>query len=218
MENFLGALPTIFFWVVIALAAAHYLATHLRIPVPLPRIPYRILAKCAAFFYPAYAALLTLGQYLVWRNDWWGNQFLNTSLAPSLPIPLVQLFPNFFGSRLGYFLFYSWGRFWFHALLAVGVAAFFWWFLRMLKRRNARFFEEGETELGFVCALVAGWPGIFPFIILAFFLVVVFSVARRIIFGETFTTLGLPFLIAAAAALACGSILSAFFQVSVLAV
>ncbi|MFH1193140.1 MAG: hypothetical protein V1656_02370 [Candidatus Jorgensenbacteria bacterium] len=222
MESFLGAalgaLPAIFFWIVVALAAAHYLAAHLRVPILLPRVPYRALAKCTAIFYPAYATLLTFGQYFVWSSDWWGKQFLNTSLAPSLPIPLIQLFPNFFGSRLGYFLFYSWGRFWLHALLAVGVAALFWWFLRMLKRRNERFFEEGETELGFLCALAAGWPGILPFLVLAFLLVLAVSIARRAIFGEAFTTLGLPFLIAAVAALAFGGALASFFGVSALAV
>ncbi len=232
MESFLGTalgmLPTVFFWIIFALAATHYLAAHpprlgfgkagARVSARLPRVPYRTLAKWAAFFYPAYAALLTLGQYLVWRGDWWGKQFLNTSLAPSLPIPLIQLFPDFFGGRLGYLIFYSWGRFWLHALLAVGVAALFWGFLRLLKRRRERFFEEGETELGFACALAAGWPGVFPFLMLAFFLVVVFSVVRRVIFREAFTTLGLPFLVAAAAVLACSGALAALFGVSVLGI
>jgi hypothetical protein len=212
----LSLLPSVVLGALLALAFISYLSPRVRFK--LPKFSFRALAWCAAGFYAAYAFLLTVGQYLVWRGDPLGGRLLHSSLAPSLPIPLVKLFPGLFGSRFGYFLFYSWGRFWLHALLAVGAAALFWWFLRLLRRRNERFFEEGETELGFLAALVAGWPGVLPFLVLAFFLVIVLSLVRRAAFGEAFTTLGWPFLAAAAIALTFGRALAAFLGVSVLAV
>ncbi|PIP29821.1 hypothetical protein COU12_00600 [Candidatus Jorgensenbacteria bacterium CG10_big_fil_rev_8_21_14_0_10_54_38] len=218
METFvtqaLTLLPIAARWGIFVLAVSTYTAHHTG--WHFPAVSYRRLASILAAFYGGYAALLTIGQYALWSGDWWGRHFLNTPLDVTLPIPLVHAFPGFFGGALGYFLFYSWGRFWLGAVLAVGVALLFWWFLRVLKRHNERFFEESETELGFLAALIAGWPQVLIFLAVTFLAVVLISIARMLFFKKSLTTLGLPFLIGACAALAFGGALAALLGVGVL--
>ncbi|MFH1161962.1 MAG: hypothetical protein V1696_01670 [Candidatus Jorgensenbacteria bacterium] len=220
METFvaqaLTLLPAVARWGIFILAVSTYAAIHTSLRFP--TVSYRRLAAILAAFYGGYAALLTVGQYVVWSGDWWGQHFLNTPLGVTLPIPLVHAFPGLFGSALGYFLFYSWGRFWLGAVLAVGVALIFWWFLGVLKRHNERFFEEGETELGFLAALISGWPHLFTFLIVTFLAVVLISIVRMLFFKESLTTLGLPFLVGAGIALLFGKALSVIVGVDVLAI
>lgn len=212
--TFLSIVPAVAFGAAFLLALATFSSRYL--PRMVPRVPYLVLVKCTAAFYVAYAALLTLGQYLLWRGDQLGGHFLNTPLDPSLPIPLVKLFPGVFQSGIGYFLIYSWGRFWLHVICSVGTALCVWWFLRALRRRNERFFEKGETELGFLLALIVGWPNALVFLFITFLCVVLLSAVRLAFFKEQLTTFGLPFIIAAAVTLLFGNALAALIGVSVL--
>lgn len=164
-------------------------------------LKYKTLAHAALWFRFGWAAFLTAGQYYLWSKGGLSQLLLTMPLNESLPIPLVKYAPGIFGSRIGYFLFYSWGHFWLNAVLAVGIAWLFYRFLLVLERYNDRFFEEGDARLGFVCALAAGWPGILVFIGLSLALVVLASLFRMLFLREQYTPLGGPFLFAAAAAL-----------------
>lgn len=172
---------------------------------------YKILIKSAIWFRVLYAIFLTASQYYLWSSNALSKFLLEMPLSESLPIPLVKAFPKIFGSRIGYFIFYSWGHFFLNLFLSLFLAWLFYKFLLLLKKYQERFFEEGETRLGFVCALTAGWPGIIVFIPLAFALVVAASVLRAITLRESYTTLGTPFLIAAAAALWISPQILSFF-------
>jgi hypothetical protein len=73
----------------------------------------------------------------------------------------------------------------------------FYLFLVFLKKYKERFFEEGEVELGFILALTVGWSNFIVFLPLVFLSVILVSIFRKIVFKETYTTLGAPLLLAA---------------------
>lgn len=126
-----------------------------------------------------YAGVLTWLQYYVWQH----NEFSKLLLPPHQPIR--------------YFLQYSWTHFWFNAILSVGVAFLFWLLLKLLKKYQERFFEEGEPEIGFLAVLIVGWPIFFVFAPLVFIFVILELILRKIFLRESRTTFGLAFLLAA---------------------
>jgi len=142
------------------------------------------------------AALLMYMQYSIWSEGGLGNYFLTAPLPKDLPIVGIKSYGVLFMNKFGYFLFYSWGRFWLSVVISVFAAYIFYVFLRVLSKKTERFFDEGEQELGFICALIVGWPLFVVFIPLVFFSVVVVSITRLIVFKEPYTTLGIPFILA----------------------
>lgn len=142
------------------------------------RFGYKTLILAFIAFKVLYSVFLTFSQYYIWSND----AFSKFLLPPHQP--------------LKYFISYSFTHFWFNFFLALGSAFIFYLFLRGLKKYQERFFEEGETELGFLTALIAGWPGFVVFVPLVFIFVAALSAFRRLYFGEERATIGLPFLIA----------------------
>jgi hypothetical protein len=116
----------------------------------------------------------------------------------------IEHIPFLFDSKLGYFFFYSWGHFWLNALVSIALAFALWSFLKMLQKKEARFFYLGETELGFVLALAVGWPNFVVFLPLAFLSVVLISLFRTIFLKKAYTTLGWPFILAAILAFVFG--------------
>lgn len=131
-----------------------------------------------------YAALLTISQYYVWTQ----NQF--TKILVDTP---------------GYFSFYSYGRFWLSAIVSIAAGFLFYLVLLSLKKHNERFFDIGEVELGFLGALIVGWPDFVIFVPLIFISVVLISIFRGVFLKETYTTLGWPILAAVLVALIWGS-------------
>jgi hypothetical protein len=202
-------MPTVFFLGVFLLAGAAYLFRNNpeRIPVLGRSVTFPILARITILFRIGFAVFLTCAQYYIWSQDAFTRTFLTAPLSPSLPVWAVRYIPWIFSSQAGYFIFYSWGRFWFNALLAVGISFLWWLFLGFLRRRNERFFEIGEPELGFLMALIVGWPGIVLFVPLVFAFVVLVSLFRSAVLKKPFTTLGWPFLLAALATLIFGNML-----------
>ncbi len=198
-------IPKVFFWAVFVLAAYAYwnrppaaLGVALRAGGRSPEYLHtftRRLIKITIGFYVLYAAFLTWGQYYIWSQDALGRIFL-----------VSDRFGTLDGSS-GYFLFYSYIRFWLNPAIAILAAFIFYALLKSLKKYRERFFEEGETELGFLCALAAGWPGIVVFVPFVFLGVVLASGFRLIVFKERFTTLGWPFLFALLLTLVWGDVL-----------
>lgn len=164
----------------------------------LSRISYKALIWLALAFKVLYASLETFGQYYVWAGGIFTKFFLDQRVAD---LGVLKEFSGklfwIFNNRFGYLIFYSWGRFWMSVFVSLVVAAVFFMFLKVLKKYKERFFEEGEVELGFLLALVVGWPNFIVFLFAAFLSVVLVSVIRIIFFKEFYTTLGMPFLIAA---------------------
>lgn len=158
-------------------------------------ISYKSLVISSLAFHIFYAALLTAGQYYVWSQ----SEF--TKLLLDSP---------------GYFLFYSWGRFWINVLLTISAAFVFYLVLRLLKKYQERFFDEGETELGLLMALLVGWPNFAVFVPLVFVFVIPVSIFRRLFLKESYTNLAVPFFIAALVLLLWGDLLIKILNLDVL--
>lgn len=165
------------------------------------------------------AGLLMYLQYSVWRQSGaMGEVFLNSPVSKDLPFSAAKNFGWLLDNKFGYFLFYSWGRFWLSVIISLLVAYVFYLLLRALKLKTERFFVEGETEFGFLCALVVGWPGFVLFVPFVFLSVVVVSIAKLLFFKEQYTTLGAPFMLATVIVLVFGSYLISLFGLGVLKV
>jgi hypothetical protein len=206
----LSWLPVVFFITLLLVAFLFYFRKRFSFAIN------RNLVILAVSFRMLYAAFLTIGQYLIWSENAFTKSFLDAPLGASIPVPMIQKLPWLFDSRLGYFLFYSWGRFWLNVVLSVGIAWVFWFFLKLLKKYRERFFEEGEMELGFLCCLIVGWPQVVIFVPLVFVLVVLISVFRSLFLKESYTTLGYPFLTAAFLTFLIGGGLIELFNLGVL--
>lgn len=176
--NFIAIwLPRVFFGLVLVFAVWAY--DRLRQGMKPKWIGLRGLVIASITFKFVYAALLTVGQYFIWKN----NSFTNLLISHS-------------GGVTGYFATYSWGRFWVEAVGSVVLAMLFWFILKVLQKHNDRFFHPGETELGFIAALIVGWPNLLLFVPLVFLSVVLVSIYRLIFLRESYTTMSWPLLLA----------------------
>jgi hypothetical protein len=158
----------------------------------------RVLILAMVIYYPLYALIESIAQYEVWSTS---GSILSRTLANQPLSPVMKGLTlwydlPFMHTGLGYTIFYSWGRFWLGAVLAISAAALFWFLLKLLQKYKSRFFEDGEVELGALTALLVGWPGFVVFIPLVFISVVIVSIFRLIFFKEAYTTLGAPMLFA----------------------
>ena len=118
-------------------------------------------------------------------------------------------------TETGYWLDYSYRRFWLNLLVSLFIAFIFFLILKFLRKYKDRFFEDGEVELGFFTALLLGWPKFLFFAPMVFFSVVVISLARQIIYKKIYTTLGYPFLLATLITLIFGDEVLALFNLGV---
>ncbi len=149
-------------------------------------------------YYPVYALINTVAQYDIWAtsSDKIAQYFANAPLPHVMNGLTLWYDLPFMHTKFGYLIFYSWGRFWLGAVLALASALAFWLLLKALQRYKDRFFEEGEVGLGALTALLVGWPGFVIFIPLVFIAVAIVSVFRMLLLKETYTTLGAPMLFA----------------------
>lgn len=161
------------------------------------RCSYKLLARVMIGFHVAYALLSTFGQYLVWKSSTFTSSFLQFPVGDKVASPIAQAFPFLFKGPLGYFLFYSWGHFWFVAILSVAMGFCLRLYLRALEKRNDRFFHPGEVDLGFLCTLVLGWPRAVLFFPVLFLCVLFVSLFRTLVTKASYTTFGYPFLLSA---------------------
>jgi len=166
------------------------------------------LIRVVVYFRVGYAGLFTVLQYFAWTEGGKMSAALaRASLGGDIPVTFVKMFPFVFGGEFGYFIYYSLSRFWLGAALSLFGAWIFYRFLLALERHQGRFFEEGETELGYLSALLVGWPLAVLFIPLSFACVVLLSLIRLIFLKEPYTTLGWPFLAATLISLVWGGTL-----------
>ncbi len=190
---FLAWLPIYFYWSVFALAIFVYLRG-LRNNAATPK-RLAILAWIVLAFRIGYAAFQTAIQYYAWSQSRFTQIFLNTPLENQREIaPVIGKIFDFFNPKLGYFLFYSWGRFWITAILACAASLIFYMLLNIFHEYRTRFFEPGETELGFLTALIAGWPHIIVFIGVLLLSLLLISTLRLALLRNSHTTLGVPML------------------------
>lgn len=162
------------------------------------KLSYRSLIWAVVGFKALYASVETFSQYYVWSGNGFTKLLLDKSVVDLDLLKEIsgKLF-LFLNNHFGYFLFYSWGRFWMEIAVSLLAAAAFYLFLIFLKKHKERFFEEGEVELGFLLALMVGWSNFIIFLPLVFLSVIFVSVFRKLAYKEMYTTLGAPFLLAA---------------------
>lgn len=214
-----GIVPRIFFLALFLIAVIRYaMRKREQLPALFRFITYKRLIWSAIFFKIIFAGVLTTLQYLIWKGGGLGRLFLHEGLSSTLPIPLVHLFPWIFKSTFGYFIFYSLQRFWLNVFLALFISWLFYRFLILLKTYKERFFDEGEVELGYLMALIVGWPFFILFVPIGFLFVVVISVFRLLFFKEAYTTLGWPFIWATLLTLLFGSVLLPLFGLTVFSI
>jgi hypothetical protein len=165
------------------------------------RIKTLALLLCVARF--LYAAAFTGLQYWLWSGDTFTRALLEVPVGATAS-KIVKIFPVMYEMPWGYFLFYSWGRFWLYPVFSVGAALAFWWFLCLLAKYRARFFVPGEPDLGLLVGLVVGWPGIVLIVPCTFIIMVMVGVAKRFVLYAQYTTIGWPLMIATAGILLWG--------------
>jgi len=143
-----------------------------------------------------YPLFLSVAQYYIFASDALTKQMLNSPISEKLSLPFfMQPFSQLFKGHLGYFFYYSWGRFVLGAVLAILCASVFYVFLKLLEKYNNRFFKEGETKVGFIVSLLVGWPWFVVLIPTTFIVTILTSIVKKIFFKEAYTTLGMPILI-----------------------
>ncbi|MCL4405035.1 MAG: hypothetical protein M1361_02410 [Patescibacteria group bacterium] len=201
-------------WVVFVIAAVVYSQ---RVNLPLKRWSKALIVVMFAY-YLIYALLNTVGQYAVWAGsaDPLTKYLADAPLASAMKDIVPWYGMPLLHAKFGYIIFYSWGRFWMGAVLAVVAALVFGLILKLLQKYQGRFFEAGEVELGVLAALLVGWPGFVVFLPILFLAVVLVSIFRLALLGEAYTTLGLPMLFAVLLFLVYGSQLLAITGLQVL--
>lgn len=137
-----------------------------------------------------YAIGISIAQYFYWSQDQLGRLFLDDRA----------------GGVVNYFLPYALARFWFgRVFLVLLFGVLFYLLVRGLNKFNERYFYPGEPQFGVLMTLIVGWPEALIFTLLLAFMLVLVSVVRAIIWHEPYTTLGLPFALAAGLTLIFGS-------------
>lgn len=177
----LNWIPFIFFAAIVIGAA--YLYLNARVLPEQRRSLFVRLSLIVAGFRILFAAVKTMLQYYAWASD---------------PMSKLLLPPT---QNITIFLHYAWTHFWINVLISLSVGVLMFGLLRALQAKNARFFADGEIELGTLLALVVGWPHFVVFFPITFVFVVLLGIVRAIFFKESFTTLGLPFIGSAVVAL-----------------
>ena len=172
------------------------------------KITYKSLLWTVLFFKIIYAGIETFAQYYVWSGNAFTKLFLDKNVVD---FNFLRQYSGklfwFLDNRFGYFIFYTWGRFWFEIVVSLLAACIFYLFLRALKKYKERFFEEGEAELGFLLALLVGWSNFIVFLVSVFVSIILLSIFKTIFFRGQYTSFGTPFLLAALIVLLFGNYL-----------
>ncbi|MBI2278447.1 MAG: hypothetical protein HYU81_00015 [Candidatus Brennerbacteria bacterium] len=177
--------PFVAEWIFAFCAAGWYLSRRAR-PAERNEFFIRRIVLVSIFVYFLLALVTSYVQYAIWKGD-----SFSQNLLP--PHQSVWYFVKYAGTHFWLTLFFS--------LIASGT---FYALLRSLKRRNERFFEEGEMELGALAAFLVGWPRIIVFLPITFLAVVVIAGIKIALKKGAYTTLGPPFLVGLAITLAAG--------------
>lgn len=188
--------PFVFFVAMTIVAA--YLYHRRSASADLLRTAFIRFFAIVAGFRILFAFVKTIFQYYAWAQD---------SMGKLLLPPSQSIFV---------FIRYAWTHFWINVFISIAVGLFMFVLLYALQRKNARFFEDGEVELGALLAMLVGWPHFVVFFPLTFLFVVCFSIIRGVAFKEPFTTLGWPLLVAAFVALAFSMPLLSFLHLTAL--
>lgn len=159
----------------------------------------------------------TWSQWHVWRAL--RPEFLSLPLAADLKLlGWLKAFSFLKSTSGGYFIFYSFGRFWLAALLALATAAMWWALLKIIASRRPEAIYPGEASLAWVTGAIAGWPGIVLYVPLTLLLTLIGSAYHDFKKIDSRLPIGWPMIIASLIVLVAGSLLLDWFGLGVLRV
>lgn len=160
-------------------------------------INLRLAAYLIATWYALHAALLTVLQWRAWSENSFTRLLLELPLPREVPLPILLEYARPLLERAGgYFAFYSFGRFWTPAILAIFAALVWWGMIRLTQIMKPGVFSKEEAMFAFVAALIVGWPRIIIFIPL-FAVFALFSALFHAMKGSVPTSLFSPLAFAA---------------------
>ncbi|TSC60224.1 MAG: Uncharacterized protein LiPW15_102 [Parcubacteria group bacterium LiPW_15] len=165
---------------------------------------YVLIAKLIIWARILYSGFITCAQYLVWSQSEVSRIFL-TLPADARSLPMYGFLAPIFKWSGGYFTLYSFLHFWLPTLISIAIGYIFLVFLRLLRKHKDRFFESGEVELGWVLALIVGYPNFIIFLPLVFFLIIPISIVRMAVLKQHLTTIGYPMILSAIFAVILGT-------------
>jgi hypothetical protein len=153
----------------------------------------------------------------VWIENPVGAHLAQLGLEPGVASTVLAGWIPVFSQSGGYFLYYASIRFFLPVLLTIAASAAWYSFLKSLKTYRSRLFEEGEVELGWLCALLVGWPRLVVFIPTVLLIFIITAVTRRIVLKKEFTTIALSLFLALFTMLLASGIIMKMSVVRVLA-
>ncbi len=123
-----------------------------------------------------YGLFVSWGQYYVWANS--SSDFLralvNLPLPKETPMQYFEWIRPLFENHLGYFLYYSFGRFWLYILISFLISGALYYLFKLWESHYGNFTENGP-ELLLVLMLISGWPSILILIPLGFIFSILLS-------------------------------------------
>lgn len=159
-------------------------------------------------------AFFTGAQWYVWHVS--RPEFLALPLAADLKLlGWLDIFSFLKGVSGGYFIFYSFGRFWLGALIALAAATLWWLVLRLLAKRRPEVMRPEELSLAWITAAIAGWPGFILYVPMSLAFAVVgtlYLMARKM---DSRLPIGWPMIIASVLVAVAGTFLIGLLGLSV---
>lgn len=196
-------------WIIVALIAT---MRYFKVSI-FARVSWGRLVAITIALHLGYAAFLTWGQYVVWKNNEFTKIFLTEPISPDVPLPIIFEWARpYFERPLGYFAFYSFGRFFSGLLALFTVTGLLVLFLKIRARYRPINFAENDISAIALAVLISGWPGVIVLVPLGFLCAIAISLCARIFYGIERIYLPPAFLLVAPIALTFGVPILEFFD------
>lgn len=143
---------------------------------------FKKLSLVVLGFLLVYPLALSLIQYRVWKGNEFTQILLTMPLSSEVELPVWLMPIQFvFDGKLGYFLFYSYGRFFVPSFISILAGFGLYWCLRLLRGFLRRGISNEELWLICFAALAVGWPRFIVFVplLFVFLLLEAFANARK---------------------------------------
>ncbi len=213
----LNYIPEIFFGLLILFAGIRYYARLRRGDLEGIKTSrfFGKLILVAIGFKTLYAALLTWGQYVIWKSSTLASALLSEAVVKD-KAGIAGAFPKLFDEKGGYFLYYSLSHFWleFGITLVLGLA--FYLLLMSFQKKNPRFLTLADARLGLLGGITAGWPGFVVYLFGFALIFLLYGLVRKLVLKEEYTPITEPLFIAAFLAAAFGFWIINFLGLSAL--
>lgn len=185
-------------WIVFfSVVVARYLRPHW-----VKGIQYKVFVVIAIILHLIIGIFATWLQYAVWGKSEITKGFLSSSLSPEVPFPsYLEFLRPLFDSIHGYFIFYSFQKFFLSTVALLIVTGLFCAFLVARARYRSFNFREGDIMLIVLAMLISGWPGVIVLLPIGLIFSILFSIVARVAYDIERIPLSPAFLFASPFAL-----------------